>query len=87
MILSLLLSFVAILGSIIDSMIFESVLIPGFVTAFLIDAFFGGSLKNPVLPLWLISTLIWFFSIILFFLVGSLIGWIVGKVKRRKQIS
>jgi len=65
--------------------IFQSALMGGLAITLLVDSIFGGTIYTPVMPFWLLTVLIIVFNLIIYSLVGMLLGWIYGKIKGRAQ--
>lgn len=63
------------------------IFLPGVLINILFDELFiGGTLYNPTLPEGISIALSIIFSVAIYFIIGTLFGWLYGKIKNRKQV-
>jgi hypothetical protein len=59
--------------------------IPGLAPTLLINNWLGGTMKQPILPDLVMIFLTFIFSVVIYFIIGAIIGWIIEKVKAGKK--
>lgn len=62
------------------------IFLPGVLIGIILDELFlGGTLYNPTFSEGITMILSIVFSVIIYFIAGTFLGWLYGKIKNRKQ--